>query len=67
MNNFKYRVLVQAGTWIRSWFDIIDSICWIVTLGFWSPQIGIRLMIWESAQLLNLRIRWEKEWKQMKR
>lgn len=29
--------------WLSQWGDIIDALCGIVTLGFWTPKFGIKV------------------------
>jgi len=42
--------------WLESWADLIDAICRILAMGFWSPNLAIRLAAWAAKRALRKRV-----------
>ncbi len=41
------RVVMQYAVywfyrWLTGWADIVDGVCWVVTLGLWRPEASLR-------------------------
>jgi hypothetical protein len=32
--------------WLCGWADIVDGVCWVVTLGVWRPDAAMRVERW---------------------
>lgn len=43
--------------WPLAWLDLIDALCWIITLGQWKPNLGIKWVINESKEELKKRLK----------
>jgi uncharacterized membrane protein YjgN (DUF898 family) len=39
--------------WPLAWLDLIDAIVWIITLGQWKPNLGIRFMLWSTKKRIT--------------
>jgi len=45
--DFWYYVL----RWIGGWCDIIDGICRVISLGFWSPTLSFKMVIYSAKRV----------------